>query len=274
VYIYSRMSTKSGIIDFHTHTFPDSLAPRAMGELARQTPAMRNVLDGTRAALRLSMEKCGIAAAVMLPIATKPSHVQSINDDAAAANSADLVAFGALHPGDTDFAARVSFMQTSGIKGIKLHPEYQDFFVDDRRMFPAYEAVQAAGLIVVFHAGEDPGPFSNTHSLPEGIARVGRAFPRLRIVAAHMGGHRMWDDVERCLCGMDIFFDTSAVHETMAPELFCKIARLHGTEKLLFGSDSPWFDQKQCVEWIERLPFTGAEKERIFSENARALLGI
>jgi len=268
------MAAKAGIIDFHTHTFPDSLAPRAMAKLVRQTPAMRNVLNGTREALRESMRTSGISVSVMLPIATKPSHVQPIIDDAVTVNSPDLIAFGALHPLDTDFTARVAFMHRRGIKGIKLHPEYQNFTIDDRALYPAYEALEAAGLIVVFHAGNDPGPFSNTHSLPAHIARVGQAFPRLRIVAAHMGGYRTWDEAERYLCGTDIFFDTAAVHDAMPPELFLRIARSHGTEKILFGSDSPWFDQHRCVEWVDSLPLSEAEKERVFSQNARALLGI
>jgi predicted TIM-barrel fold metal-dependent hydrolase len=261
------------IIDFHTHIFPDSLAPRAMAELVRTTPDMLNVLDGTSSDLRKSMRNSGIGFSVTLPIATKPSQVMPINADSAALNSRDLVAFGTLHPADTDFSVRIDFLKKSGIKGIKLHPEYQNFNIDDPVMFPAYEALSSAGLIVLFHAGFDPGPFTNTHSTPKRILKISQEFPGLKIVAAHMGGYRMWDESIQHLCGKNVFFDTSAVHDSMPHELFMKIAKLHGTDKILFGSDSPWFDQKFCIEWIDSMPLSSNEKELIFSRNGRVLLG-
>jgi predicted TIM-barrel fold metal-dependent hydrolase len=262
------------IIDFHTHVFPDSLAPRAMRELVRQAPQMLNVLDGTRASLRKSMKNSGVSVSVTLPVATKPSQVQPILADAIAHDCSDLIAFGAIHPLATDFTSHIEFMKNHGIRGIKLHPEYQDFNIDDPCMFPIYDALAETGLIVVFHAGEDPGPFDNTHSRPERIARIAGKFPGLCCVAAHMGGYRMWEDVERYLCGTPVFFDTSAVLDSMTHDMFMRIARLHGTGKILFGSDSPWFYQKTCIEWIDSLPLNDREKELVFSENAGALLRI
>jgi hypothetical protein len=161
---------------------------------------------------------------------------------------------------------------SSGVKGIKFHPEYQDFYIGEPRYFPLYEALQSSGMIVVFHAGKDPGPFTCDHALPPAFKKIHASFPRLRIVAAHMGGWRVWDDVEKHMLELPVYFDTSAVRELMAPEEFLRLARKHGTERLLFGTDSPWFDQDADVKWIDSMKLTQAEKERIFFRNAEALL--
>ena len=229
--------------------------------------------DGTEAGLLRSMAEAGIGAAVTVPVATKASQVPTINALAAAGADPRLIRFGALHPQGEDLKGQVDFLRSHGIPGIKLHPEYQDFHVDDPACFRMYELLQAAGLIVVFHAGWDPGPFTRDHSRPEALRRVADRFPGLRMVAAHMGGYRMWDEVERHLAGAPVWFDTSAACEALSGEDLARLARRHGVERVLFASDSPWFSQAEALRRIEAAPFTEAERERILWRNAEELLG-
>jgi hypothetical protein len=261
----------SSIIDFHTHVFPDDLAPRAIADLKALSPLLRNTNDGTRRALVESMRRAGISRSVTLPVSTKPSQVGPINRESAAAGMPELVPFGTLHPRDAGFESQIAFLRAHNIPGVKFHSEYQDFHAADRGMFPVYEALQDAGLVVVFHAGLDPGPFANTHALPSSLRVVAQSFPRLRMVSAHMGGMLMWHEVEESLVGTNVYFDTSAVIHEMPTGQFLRIVRAHGSDKVLFGSDSPWFDQKECVEWVDALPLSSTEKERIFSGNACGL---
>jgi len=262
------------IIDFHTHVFPDELAPRALAQLRADAPDMVNQTDGTLLGLLDSMRKSGISKSVVLPVSAKAEQVRPINLNAVRIGSESVVAFGSLFPRDVLQEEEIEFLRMAGIKGVKLHPEYQNFHVDDPAVFPLYEALNAAQMIVVFHAGWDPGPFTCNHALPHAIAKVAREFPDLRIVAAHMGGFQVWDDVMRELVGSRAYFDTSAVIDTMPPGQFMRIARRHGTRHILFGTDSPWFDQARYVKWIDALPLKAVEKERIFAGNARQLLGM
>jgi len=263
------------IIDFHTHVFPPELAPRALKLLidnAAPTAVMKNHTDGTADGLIESMRRSGIDKSVTMAIATKPSQVSTINKGCAESASAEIIPFGTLHHDMESFDAEIDFLSASGIRGIKLHPEYQYCYIDDPKMYPAYEKLSAAGLIVLFHAGKDPGPFTNDHALPPAIRKVHEHFPSLKMAAAHMGGWKVWDEVEEVIAGIDIYFDTAAIYKWLPPRQFVRLCRKHGCEKILFGSDSPWYDQAECVEWLKRSGLNDVELEAVFYGNAKRLL--
>jgi hypothetical protein len=263
------------IIDFHTHFFPPDLAPRAIKLLidnAAPTVTMKNYTDGTVDGLMDSMKKGGIDISVTLGVATKPSQVSTINKGCAENSYPGIIQFGAMHPDLEEFEAEIDFLTANGIKGIKMHPEYQYNYIADKKNYPMYEKLASSGLIVLMHSGKDPGPFTNDHALPPAIKKVHEDFPKLNLVAAHLGGWMVWDEVEEVLAGIDIFFDTSAIYRLLPPEQFVRICRKHGVEKILFGSDSPWYDQGESVEWIKRSGLNDAEIEAIFEGNATRLL--
>jgi predicted TIM-barrel fold metal-dependent hydrolase len=166
----------------------------------------------------------------------------------------------------------VARLKALHIAGVKLHPEYQDFQVDDACWSPLYDALQNASLIVVFHAGDDPAYPGRRRVTPQGLRRVCERFPRLVMVAAHMGGNEMWDEVEADLAGQPLYFDTSAAIEALPAERFARLVRRHGVERVLFGSDSPWFSQATALRRVRELPLSSAEKEAILSGNALELL--
>ena len=260
------------IIDFHTHIFPDSLAERALKVLKDNYPDSRHYTDGTASGLKESMECAGISRSVLLPIATKVSQVQQINQSAVELNCEHFIPFGTLHPEYPDFESQIAFLVKNGIKGIKFHPEYQSFYIDDRRYYPMYEVLAASGLVTLFHAGRDPGPFTNNHALPAAFKAIHNDFPGLKLVASHLGGFNAWSDVQAMLCGIGIWFDTSAVKEFLDQKQVENIIKANGTDYILFGTDSPWFEQRKIVDWIDCLNLTSSEKEKIFSQNAIRLL--
>ncbi len=262
------------LIDFHTHIFPDSLAERAIKVLKDNSPDSKNYTNGTAAGLKKSMISAGISRSVLLPIATKVTQVRQINESAVDLGNEHFIPFGTLHPDDPDFEKEIAFLIENGIKGIKLHPEYQSFYIDDRRYYPIYESLAASGLVTLFHAGRDPGPFSNDHALPAAFKTLRNDFPELKLVAAHLGGFNVWNDVLEVLCGIGIWFDTAAVQGLLDPEQVEHIIKTNGTDYTLFGSDSPWFDQCEIVAWLDSLNLTMSEKEKILSKNAIRLLGV
>jgi len=266
------------IIDFHTHFFPPNLAQRAIKTLidnAAPTIAMKNHTDGTVDGLMESMKRDGIDISVTLGVATKASQVPTINKGCAENSYPGIIQFGGLHPASENFEAEIDFLVDNGIKGIKFHPEYQSSYVDDKKTYPLYEKLASSGLIALFHSGKDPGPFTNDHALPPAMKKIHRDFPTLKMIAAHLGGWMVWDEVEETLAGAtDMYFDTAAIYRMLQPEQFVRICRKHGIEKILFGSDSPWYGQGASVEWIKRSGLNDAEMEAIFEKNAKRLLGL
>lgn len=260
------------ILDFHAHCFPDAIACRAIPQLEEKT-GLKTALDGTAASLFASMDRAGIDRAVVQQIATRPGQEPSINQWAAAIQSERMVSFGSFHPDSPGWREELRRLLDLGLPGVKFHPDYQSFFVDEPRMFPIYEALCAAGLIVLFHAGLDLGLGEPIHCRPAGLRKIVDAFPEGRWVAAHLGGYRCWDEVEEHLLGRPLFLDTSYCFADLGPERMAALIRGHGANRILFGTDSPWVDQRRAVVEIKSLGLSLAEEAAVLGGNGAALLG-
>lgn len=262
------------IIDIHTHVFPDALAERAVKQLAGRSGETA-CIDGTAAGLEESMRRNGIERSVTQPVSTKVSQVASVNSFAIELNrQPSLINFGTLYPDYEENAAEIARLKKAGIQGVKFHPDYQSFFVDEERLFPLYRRMADAGLIAFFHAGVDIGLPPPVHCPPDRLAHVLDRVPGLTVVAAHFGGFKMWDDVEKYLIGRNLWLDTSFTLAYLPAERFVKMARRHGVEKILFGTDSPWADQGEEIELHAESGLTDSELAAVFHDNAARLLGI
>lgn len=262
------------VIDFHTHAFPDVIAPRAMEKLSFVSGGLIPYTDGTAEGLRAQMKENGVDFSVVLSIATNPRQQHAVNDFAAALNGREgLVAFGSVHPDAPDAIEELERIADMGLRGVKLHPDYQGFAVDDERMVPIYKKISLLGLITVFHAGVDygfPPPYGAT---PEKMARALRYFDS-PVVAAHLGGVGCYTDVLRYLCGENLYFDTAFTF-SMLPKYYAeKIIEAHGTDNILFGTDCPWHTAALERRLIETLSLSDEDKEKIYSGNAKRLLGL
>ena len=261
------------VIDFHTHVFADALAPRAIAALSA-TAGIPPRTDGTVGSLLRHLDGWGVDAAVLLPVATKPSQQRTINDWVLSVRSERLIPFGTVHPDAEDAVAELERIRAAGFKGIKLHPDYQGFMVDDARVFPIYEACRALGLIVVLHTGLDAISPELIHAIPDASARVVRRFPGLRLVLAHLGGYMQWDEVERHLVGAPVYFDTAFTAGEISDEQALRIIRAHGADKVLFASDCPWHAPTEELAMLNRLPLTDGERAAILHGNAERLLNL
>jgi predicted TIM-barrel fold metal-dependent hydrolase len=261
------------IIDIHTHVFPDQLAEKALAVLSN-SGNIAPYTDGTCAGLSASMQKAGVDISVIMPIATKPSQVQSINRWAADINRQrkNLISFGTLHPQQNDWQEDIDFIVTNKIPGIKLHPDYQNFFVDDPALMPLYKALADAELMLMFHAGVDIGIPPPVHCTPKRLSRMLSAAPNLTVIAAHMGGYQCWDDAMHYLFGRNLYLDTSFTLAETGPERMAAMIQAHGADKILFGTDSPWTDQASEVRRIQELPLMQDDINAILGGNAARLL--
>jgi predicted TIM-barrel fold metal-dependent hydrolase len=263
------------VIDFHTHIFPDALAEKALGTLLDNIKEVFvPVTDATAAGLLKHMALSGVDVSVVQPVITKPSQFIGLNEWAAGLASDRLVPFGGIYPHTDDFRRDIDFVVGLGLKGLKFHCEYQGFTVDEPRMLRIYDYALSRGLILLHHAGFDPGYGPPFRSSPQRFARVADAMKGGVIVAAHFGGHAEWDDVERFLVGKDIYLDTSMGFEYYPQEQFLRIVGSHGAEKILFASDSPWSDAKTELERLRALPLSEREKSLIMGGNAQRILGL
>ncbi len=266
------------IIDFHTHIFPDELARRTIPAMHSRVKHYMNGLasDGTLAGLLSNMEAWGIDGSVIQPVVTKPAQARGINlwvKSVGEKYPGRIFPFGGIYPHAEDYKEQIDFAADLGLKGLKFHPEYQDFALDDGRMLKIYDYALSRGLMLMFHAGFDPSYRPPYKSSPKQFAAIIEALRGGVVIAAHLGGHRQWDEVERRLVGRDIYLDTSMGLDYYPREQFLRIVKNHGADRLLFASDSPWSSAGKEVEALKALPLTGEELDKILCLNAKRLLG-
>lgn len=268
------------IIDFHTHVFPDKIAASTVSALEAASgncPYSNGTADGLLSAMRAA----GASVAVNLPVLTKPTQFESILGFARALNARDydgerIISFAGIHPLDADYTEHLSMVKAAGIKGIKIHPDYQRTFFDDEAYVKIISEAKRLGLIVVTHAGVDAGfRGEEVKCTPKRVlSLLDRVGGYSRLVLAHLGGAEMTREVIDSLAGEDVYFDTAynLGHVTLSElsELFEK----HGAERILFATDSPWQDIACEAERIRTLGLTERELAMIRSENAKKLLDI
>lgn len=260
------------IFDAHTHAFPTKIAATTMAKLSSHAN-IPHYHDGSFAGLAAYEKAGGAEGFLLLPIATKAKSVRSINEWVAAKCGGGAYAFGTLYPGMEDFEEAIAHIQALGMRGVKMHPEYQSFFVDDESLFPMYAALFDAGLALYLHAGRDEGFGEPVHGDVRRIARLADAFPRGKIIAAHMGGLYQEDLVLGHLAGRDnVWMDTSFAAQRMDSGRVREIIRAHGAHRFFFGTDAPWSDFKSAKDAVLNAGLTQKEMDAIFWDNAAAIL--
>lgn len=256
------------IIDFHAHAFADKIADKAVEQLASYYELEINN-RGYLKDLLASADEAGISKIVLLAAATNAAQVQLTNDWMASAVTDRIIGFGSLHPDYKEFEAELERMKGLGLRGIKFHADFQAFDIDDPRMWPIYEAI-GDRFLVMFHVGDKKSVFSH----PARLARVLDAFPRLRAVAAHLGGWSQWQEAQEFIIGKNVYVDTSSTSWCCDPETAVKMIRNHGVDRVLFGTDYPILTHQEEVDLLLKLPLTDTEKEKILGLNAKELLEI
>jgi predicted TIM-barrel fold metal-dependent hydrolase len=277
------------VIDIHTHAFPDSIAELAVKKLSSSghIPYFSN---GTAKGLTDSMKKAGIDYSVVLPVATNPLKLSSMNTFSIENNGKDnLIYFGAMHPDAPDWKKELERIAKNGIKGIKIHPVYQDADIDDIRYLRILNKAAELGLIVLMHSGNDVAFPGAVRCSPKMIANALKQVGDIKIILAHMGGWKNWQEVAECLVPTSAMLDTAFALGKITPlddtfskdylnllssEDFMKLVSAFGCDRILFGTDSPWTDQSKSLELIRDLPLTDDEKAKIFGINAINLLGM
>lgn len=259
------------IIDFHAHIYPEKIAEKAATAIGDFYDApMRN--NGTSKMLIESGSKINVTNYVVHSAATGTAQVEPVNNFIIkeVEQHKEFIGFGTIHPDYENFEAELKRIKDAGLKGIKIHADFQKFQMDEERMDPIYELCTSLGLIVLAHAGD----YRFDYTGPKRLLNVHKKHPDMKFVAAHFGGYTEWDDAFEYLAGTNVYFDTSSTLWKLPLEKAMEIINKHGTEKFLFGSDYPMWIHEQELKSFNTLKISDKEKENILYYNAKNLLGL
>lgn len=153
-----------------------------------------------------------------------------------------------------------------------MHPFYQNFYLDEERLNPFYAKIEELGLILIMHTGYDIGFPRDRRADPAKIVAITRQFPDLKFVATHLGAWDQWEEVQEILAGENVYMDVAFSLEFMEPEKAKEIIDAHPSERILFGSDSPWSDQSETISLLKNLNLGEGKELAILRGNAEKLL--
>lgn len=250
------------IIDSHIHIYPDAIALKAAESIGKYYQVgMR--YDGTVATLRSIMQNAGITGGLVHSVATSPKQISSINRFIASVVDENpcFVGFATLHPDSDNLPAEIAEAKALGLKGIKLHPDCQHFLIDGDRSLAMLELLEG-DLPVLVHAGD----YRTEYSKPRRILNVLRTFPKLKMIAAHLGGWSEWGHCAKELSQTGVYVDTSSSSFMLSPELRRALMEIYGLDRVLFGSDYPMWNAGEELELLKEI-LSPQEQEKVFHEN-------
>lgn len=258
-------------VDVHTHAFHPKIAAKVVAQLEGHYK-VKPIGTGEWADLEPRLDRAGIDQCFIHSAATTPQQVIPANRWAVSLlENHRIVPFGTMHPEFEQMDEELAYIYDHGIRGIKLHPDFQGFRLDDPALMPFFAAIEGEFTLLV-HIGDRMPPNENP-TCPWKIAAIKRKFPRLRIIAAHLGGFFHWQYVVEAMKGLEIYMDTSSslfgIPQPILEDIFNSFPR----HLFLFGSDYPLFDPSdEIVHLQERMRFTDTELEEILA--AGSYLGL
>lgn len=257
------------ITDCHTHIYPEKIAEKASSGVGAFYDAPMKYVGNCGNLLDVG-NNAGITNYWVYSVATSPSQVRSINRFIAEQCELhpEFVGFGTLHPDVENVEEEVENIIALGLHGVKFHPDFQKFLIDEDRAMPMYECI-AGRLPIIMHTGDHRYPYSE----PERMARVLRRFPELDCVCAHFGGWSLWERAYESLYDTQCMVDTSSTFGFLKDdEASIKLIERWGTDRLLFGSDYPMWNSADELAMI-RSYITDEEKlEDVLWRNAERFL--
>jgi predicted TIM-barrel fold metal-dependent hydrolase len=195
------------IIDFHAHIFPDKIASTTVSAL-QNASGNTPYSDGTKSGIINALNKANVNYAINLPVLTKPSQFDSVTKFALSLNEekGKIISFAGVHPALEDIPKKMETVKNLGFKGVKIHPDYQDAFLDDDGYVQIIKEAKRNDLIVVTHAGVDEG-FSSSpvRSSPQRIlSLLDKVGGYDKLVLAHLGGNGVYSEVWSAIGGDDV----------------------------------------------------------------------
>ncbi|MBQ9717660.1 MAG: amidohydrolase family protein [Clostridia bacterium] len=265
------------LIDFHTHAFPDKLAERALGTLAVKVRMIPET-NGSIAGLLEAMDRCGVDRSVVCNIATNARQMTNVNNFAIETlrmYGDRLTPLGSINPQAERQSEEIERLRNAGIPGLKLHPDYMGYRIDDSVYDEIFDTASELGMFIIIHAGFDVYSPGKVWAPPEAVRKRLEKSPGTTLICAHFGGNMMWTEVEEKLLGRNLYIDTSMGYlEGLSREQASRMLNKHDSDRILFGSDCPWSNPGETFRYVDSLSITDEQKEKIFYRNASELLNL
>ena len=268
------------VIDFHTHVFPDKIAKPTIESLAKSA---NNVpyTDGTVQGLIDHLEYAKVDLGITLPVLTKPTQFDSVTrfvcgvNENYFKNNSGLLSFGGIHPDCDDIDCKMRYLKSLGIRGVKIHPDYQNTFIDSDGYIQILECAKKLDMIVVTHSGVDDGYLGQPVKCPpEKVLKVIEKVGHEKFVLGHYGAHKQWGEVLNVLASKKVYFDTAYTLHEIDEKTFKDILYKHGDDRILFATDCPWRDVKEDLSILRSYNLGKETEDKILYKNAIKLLGI
>ncbi len=281
------------IIDAHVHDFSlkviaNVTKKKSMAELlCLETKQAKERLGITKLIQRMKL--CNIDSALLLPVASA-AMVEKINSSfmEKATQNRQLFTAGTLHPELKNIEKELKRLSKNKIKAIKLCSFSQSFSLGSKEAFNLFNQIEKFNqnnnysFFIILDTFTLSHKYFNTHpgntTTPVLIEKIVKKFPKINFVAAHMAGLKAdFLNIKKHIVKYDnLYLDTSNATHTLSQDEFVELLLIHGPEKIIFGTDWPWFDFKKEIEIIEHLSdragFSRTQKEMIFGQNIHNLL--
>ena len=256
-------------IDFHTHVYPDAIAPKAAESIRTFYQLGDDSMDGTVDSLLRLGDAAGVDKFVVLPVAMKPERTRHINDFILeqVAQQPRFFGFGTVHAAMENITDEVQYIMDNGLLGLKMHPDSQVFAIDDPRLFPVYEMIRGK-MPVILHMGDRRFDYSH----PARLRHVLDLFPGLQVIAAHFGGYSMYEIAGEYLMDTDCFFDVSSSLMFMEKGLPETYINRYGAERFVYGSDYPMWNPEVEMQRFLQLELTDDQFQQIAHKTAEEIL--
>lgn len=259
------------VFDIHTHTYPEAISEKAvtsLGKFYNFVPEGK----GTYADMEASASACNVRGFLLFSVATNAHQVEKVNSTIAALAEKSrgegylTVGFAGMHQDYPDFAAEINRAEKLGLQGVKLHPDIQGIDIDDPKLLPLYALLEGR-MPVYFHIGDDRPQYR--FSEPKKLRRVLDMFPKLEVVAAHLGGYKATDEAIEYLAGHpNVWYDTSSALWYLSTEEAERIIGKLGHERIMFGSDYPVMYPASDFARFMKITMNDAQREDILWNNA------
>lgn len=259
------------IIDAHAHIYPTKIAEKATEAIGEFYGLKMAMSAGIPERLLEVGKKAGISKFVVHSCATKAAQVRSINEfiKKEIDEHKEFIGFMTLHQDLTEEQVyeEVEWCLKNGFKGVKLHPDFQKFYIDDENVEKIYRVV-AGKLPILFHTGDDRYEYSK----PYRLAKIAAKHKDVKFIGAHFGGYRCWDELD-CYKGLDnVYFDTSSSLSFISAEKAESLIRKFGVEKFFFGTDFPMWDATEELKRFYGIKLSDDEREKILADNFKSLI--
>ncbi|MFH1915260.1 MAG: amidohydrolase family protein [Pseudomonadota bacterium] len=260
------------LIDVHMHAFHPKIADKVLAQL-KDHYAIAPVGTGMVDDLIARLNRARLDSAVVLTAATTPAQVIPANNWSLSVgrDNPRLIPFGTIHPGFESMEDELDRLERSGIKGLKFHPDFQGYRLDDPALYDVMEMI-GDRFVCLFHVGDTLPPEDNP-SCPRKLAQLRKVFPAPVMIAAHMGGYRHWKYALEHLATTEVLVDSSSTLAFVDDAMLLRLYRAFGSRRILFGSDYPLFDPGIEIERLQyRLNLSSGELDAILSNAGDILI--